>query len=201
MRYKLIIDLISLVEDYDKECSGNVDDLPSFIHWLNKSHQGTVYEELAEPEWKGKSNGRSADSVINTALIHLYRYAKLQAKQAISDTAFSTPDDFIYLITLVSNGSMSKTALIKLNVHEKSVGIQIINRLINNGLVEQSAESFDKRSRMIHITPKGNQLLNESMQNIRNASSNVTEPLTYPEKMDLIRLLAKLEDFHEQKSK
>ena len=156
---------------------------------------------LAEPEWKGKSNGRSADSVINTTLIHLYRYAKLQAKQAISDTAFSTPDDFIYLITLVSNGSMSKTALIKLNVHEKSVGIQIINRLINNGLVEQSAESIDKRSRMIHITPKGSQLLNESMQNIRNASSNVTEPLTYPEKMDLIRLLAKLEDFHEQKLK
>jgi len=201
MRYKLISDLISLVEDYDKECPADVDDLSSFIHWLNKSQQTWDDKALIEPEWKGKSAGRSADSVINTSLVHLYRYAKLKAKQAISNTAFSTPDDFIYLITLISHGSMSKTALIKLNVHEKSVGIQIINRLINNGLVEQSAESTDKRNRMIHITSKGNQLLSESMQNIRNASSNVTEPLTYPEKMDLIRLLAKLEDFHEQKSK
>ena len=152
-----------------------------------------------EPEWEGKLKGRSVDSVINTSLVHLYRYAKLQAKVAIAGTSFSTPDDFIYLISLVSFGSLTKTALIKLNVHEKSAGIQIINRLINNGLVEQSATELDKRNRMIHITAKGTQLLTESMQNIKQASMNVTEPLCYGEKLDLIKLLQKLENFHELK--
>ena len=154
-----------------------------------------------EPEWEGKLKGRSADSVINTSLVHLYRYAKLQAKAAIANTSFSTPDDFIYLICLVAYGSMTKTALIKKNVHEKSAGIQIVNRLINSGLAEQSATDTDKRNRMIHITEKGTQLLQESMENIKKASRNVTEPLSYVEKMDLVRLLLKLENFHEQKSR
>ena len=45
------------------------------------------------------------------------------------------------------------------------------------------------------------ELLNGSMQNIRAATRNVTEPLSYQEKMDLIRLLNKLENFHEMKAK
>src|SRR5690606_22650934 len=94
-------------------------------------------------------------------------------------------------------GSMTKTALIKLNVHEKSAGIQIVNRLINNGLVIQTPIETDKRNRMIHITDKGTQLLHQSMDSIRTASLKVTEPLTQQEKMDLIRIMSKLENFHE----
>ena len=92
---------------------------------------------------------------------------------------------------------MTKTALVKLNVHEKSAGIQIVNRLIKNGLVEQTRIESDKRNRMITITSKGTELLNENMENIREASKNVTEPLSVVEKVELIRLLSKLETFHE----
>ncbi|MEJ5964051.1 MarR family winged helix-turn-helix transcriptional regulator [Pedobacter immunditicola] len=199
MYYELITDLVTLVKVYDKESNHNGQDVHLFVQWLNEYHQKQGHSTIIEPEWEGKSKGRSAESVINTSLVHLYRYAKLHAKAAIANTSFSTPDDFIYLISLVSYGSMTKTALIKLNVHEKSAGIQIINRLINSGLVEQSATDSDKRNRMIQITAKGTQLLTESMQNIKKASINVTEPLSYHEKMDLIRLLQKLENFHELK--
>ena len=92
MRYKLISDLISLVEDYDKECPADISDLSSFISWLNKSQQRWEDKSLMEPEWKGKSDGRSADSVINTSLVHLYRYAKLQAKQV----------EYIYTFAILS---------------------------------------------------------------------------------------------------
>jgi len=199
MYYDLISEVIGLVRIYEKESAHHSQDLALFAQWLSEHQKKDADQSTVEPEWHGKSNGRSADSVINTSLVHLYRYAKLKAKAAIADTAFSTPDDFIYLICLTSFGSMSKTALIKLNVHDKSVGIQIVNRLINNGLVEQTAVDSDKRNRMIHITAKGSQLLNESMQNIKKASSDVTEPLSEPEKMDLVRLLTKLENFHESK--
>ena len=201
MYYDLITDLVTLVKIYDKESGHDSQDVHLFGQWLNEYCQKQGHPINVEPEWEGKSKGRSAESVINTSLVHLYRYAKLHAKAAIANTSFSTPDDFIYLISLVSYGSMTKTALIKLNVHEKSAGIQIINRLINSGLVEQSTTDSDKRNRMIHITVKGTQLLTESMQNIKKASMNVTEPLSYHEKMDLIRLLQKLENFHELKSR
>ena len=199
MFYDLISEVIDLVKIYEKESGRTSQDGQLFAQWMNEHYKKNGSPVIAEPEWEGKSNGRSADSVINTSLVHLYRYAKLNAKAAIANTSFSTPDEFIYLISLVSFGSMSKTALIKLNVHEKSAGMQIVNRLINNGLVEQAALDSDKRNRMIHITAKGSQILNESMQNIKKASSDVTEPLSHPEKMDLIRLLTKMESFHESK--
>lgn len=201
MYYDLTVELVGLVKVYEKETEKQKPDINSFGEWLNEYIKKNGKTKLREPEWEGKSNGRSADSLINTSLVHLYRYAKLQAKTAITNTLFSTPDDFIYLINLTSFGSMTKTALIKLNVHEKSAGIQIVNRLITNGLVEQNEIDSDKRNRIISITPKGKQVLEESIDNIRQASRNVTEPLSELEKMDLIRLLTKLEDFHEMKAK
>lgn len=197
--YDLITEVISLIQIYEQESDQHSEDGSSFAQWMNEHYKKKGNQTILEPTWEGKSNGRSADSVINTSLVHLYRYARLNAKAAIVNTSFATPDEFIYLISLVSLGSMTKTALIKLNVHEKSAGMQIVNRLINNGLVEQEALDSDKRNRMIHITSKGTQILNESMQNIKKASRDVTEPLSHVEKMDLIRLLNKLEDFHESK--
>jgi DNA-binding MarR family transcriptional regulator len=196
MYYDLITALVSLVKIYEKDSDHSSQDVQLFGQWLKEYQKKEGKPALSEPEWEGKAKGRSADSVINTSLVHLYRYAKLYAKEAIVDTIFSTPDDFIYLISLVSYGSMTKTALIKLNVHEKSAGIQIINRLINSGLAEQSTIASDKRNRMVHITEKGTQLLTASMDNIKKASGSVTAPLSLQEKMDLIRLLQKLENFH-----
>lgn len=201
MYYNLTTDLVGLIKVYENETWAKNPDVYSFCQWLNEYTQKNRSEKSTEPEWEGKSNGRSADSLINTSLVHLYRYAKLQAKTAITNTIFSTPDDFIYLINLTSFGSMTKTALIKLNIHEKSAGIQIVNRLIANGLVEQNETDTDKRNRIISITQKGRTVLAESIDNIRQASKNVTEPLSEQEKMDLIRLLNKLESFHELKAK
>lgn len=164
-----------------------------------KKMVGTNEIKFVEPTWENKSKGRSADSVINTSLVHLYRYAKLYAKAAIVGTSFSTPDDFIYLLCLVSRGSMTKSALIRLNVHEKSPGMQIVNRLIGNGFVEQYAMKNNKKSQMISITTLGEKMLEESMSNVKTASNNVTEPLDDDEKFLLISLLQKLELFHETK--
>jgi len=198
MYYDLITDLVSLVKEYEKDAVNNIPDILAFGNWLHVRYADKLKPGTAELVWSGKEYGRSADSVINTSLVHLYRYAKLHAKTAIIGTGFSTPDDFIYLISLVSFGSMTKTALIRLNVHEKSAGMQIVNRLIANGLVDQEAMATDKRNRIIHITAKGTALLNDSMPHIRTASNKVTAPLSADEKIELIRLLAKLENFHEQ---
>ncbi len=200
MYYKLVGDLIDLVNKYEQESGHQKQDVSLFVQWLDQHLDITGQSAAQDQWWDGKADGRSPESVINTSLVHLYRYAKSLAKAAIAGSSFSTPDEFIYLISLVAHGSMTKTALIKLNVHEKSAGIQIINRLISNGLVEQETTETDKRNRIIHVTDKGKQVLAERMQRIKEASNYVTEPLSHKEKMDLIRLLTKLEDFHEAKA-
>lgn len=195
--YNLINELVTLVKTYEERAANPTEDLHAFRNWLNIHFEDEQSSSVVEPDWTGKDNGRSADSVINTSLVHLYRYAKIHAKAAITDSAFSTPDEFIYLISLVSGGSMSKTELIKQNIHDKPAGSLIIKRLLDKGLIEQQSSDLDKRSRMVQVTPKGSDHLKQSMDKIRLASAYVTEPLSPKEKNDLITLLLKLEDFHQ----
>lgn len=195
MNYQLIKEVVDLVEQYEQgnrtRSNSSVED---FIHWIVTNN--TILDSKEEPDWEGKEKGRSADSVINTLLIHMNRYAKSYSKSAIFGSNFSTQEDFIFLINLKAFGEMTKMELIKKNVQEKPSGMQIINRLIAQNFVEQNRSSLDKRSRVISITQEGLEALDTQMDKIRQATKIVTGNLNHIEKMELIRLLNKLNDFH-----
>ena len=196
MNYRLVKDVIDLVQQFESETKNTNDfeaSVNGFKNWILVNNNTIV----DEPDWEGKENGRSAESVINTLIVHMNRYAKSYSKSAIFGSDFSTQEDFMYLINLKSFGEMSKMDLIKKNVHEKPVGMQIINRLIAQGWIEQRDSEIDKRSKVLKINPKGLQALENLMEKIRQATSIVTGNLTQNEKMELIRLLHKLDDFHQ----
>ncbi len=197
MKYNILKDMIALLEDFEAEVQWDkiyTRDTEGFIDWL--VDRNAKVEELPDVEWEGKEKGRSAESVINTLLVHMGRYAKSYSKSAIHGSDFTSQDDFIYLITLKSFGEMTKMDLIKKNVHEKPSGILIINRLIAQGWVEQFNSSTDKRSKVLRISEKGIAVLEQQMDKIRMASDIVTGNLTSKEKLELIRLLDKLDVFH-----
>ena len=196
MNYGLIKDVLDLVQEFEIETNNNNHfdtSVEGFKNWISTNNNTIVNE----PNWEGKENGRSAESVINTLIVHMNRYAKSYSKSAIVGSDFSTQEDFIYLINLKTFGEMSKMDLIKKNVHEKPVGMQIINRLINQGWIEQRNSKTDKRSKVISISETGLQALGNQMDKIRQATSIVTGNLSQNEKMELIRLLNKLDDFHQ----
>ena len=112
-------------------------------------------DHLKEPDWEGKEKGRSPESVINTFIVHMNRYAKTYSKAAIVGSDFSTQEDFIYLINLKAFGEMTKMELIRKNIHDKPAGMQIINRLIRQGWVEQRYSLTDRRSKVINIAEQG----------------------------------------------
>lgn len=196
MKYKLIKDLIGLVEDFESlEKKSYSSDLNGFKCWIfdQLKNESQMSEE---PNWEGKEKGRSPESVINTLIVHLNRYAKTYSKSAIHDSDFTTQEEFIYLINLKAFGAMTKMELIKKNIQDKPSGIQIINRLIQQEWVNQKDSDIDKRSKIINITEKGLNALEHQMDKIRQATQIVAGDLTYPEKMELIRLLNKLDRFH-----
>ncbi|HRP91056.1 MAG TPA: MarR family transcriptional regulator [Edaphocola sp.] len=196
MNYGLIKDVLDLVQEFEIETNNNNHfdtSVEGFKNWISTNNNTIVNE----PNWEGKENGRSAESVINTLIVHMNRYAKSYSKSAIVGSDFSTQEDFIYLINLKAFGEMSKMDLIKKNVHGKPVGMQIINRLINQGWIEQRKSKTDKRSKVISISETGLQALGNQMDKIRQATSIVTGNLSQHEKMELIRLLNKLDDFHQ----
>ena len=171
-------------------------DISGFKRWIY-DQQGELHDPYKETHWEGKENGRSPESEINTLIVHMNRYAKTYSKSAIFDTAFSTQEEFIYLIILRALGAMTKTELIKRNLQEKPVGMQIIQRLISQGWIQQSSSLQDKRSKVISITPQGIATLENNMVKIRQATKVVTGNLSDMEKMQLIKLLQKLDRFHQ----
>lgn len=200
MNYTLIKDFIDLLQEFEREGRIYPDVYPGTIQgfkaWISdKENTGKEYHS-EEPYWEGKENGRTPESAISTLLVHLNRYAKTYSKSAISDSEFSTQEDFIYLINLKAFGEMSKMALIKKNIQDKPVGMLIIARLLRQGLIEQMDSDVDKRSKLIRISERGLMVLEKQMEKIRQATNIVAGNLNHNEKMELIRILNKLDRFH-----
>ncbi len=195
MKYKLLESILPLVEQFEEEnMNGNYrNDAEGFKSWVVNKRSALI----VEPEWEGKEKGRSPESVISTLIVHMNRFAKSYSKAAIWGSAFSTQEEFIYLITLKSFGEMTKMQLIKRNIHEKSVGMAIINRLLKQGWIVQDDSEKDKRSKVIQLTSEGLQALDQQMEKIRHATQLVSGDLTHNEKLVLINLLNKLSDFHQ----
>jgi len=195
MNYQLVKDLMDLSYEFETSNSDRYSqNIEGFKEWICDSHKAGRKD--ADPEWQGKQTGRSAESIIATSIVHMSRFGKTYFKAAIHGSAFSTPDDVIYLITLKFNPSISKMELIKKNVHEKPAGMQIINRLISQGWIKQTSSKADKRSKVLHITTHGLHTLDILLVKIRQATEIVSGDLMHNEKMDLIRLLNKLDNFH-----
>lgn len=197
MNYTLIKDVLDLVQAFEQRERGKAayeETVTGFRSWLMAGSKGEA--AAVAPDWENKENGRSPESVISTLILHMSRYARAYSKAAIHGSGFSTQEDFIYLINLKAFGPLTKTALIKKNVQEKPAGMQIINRLLSAGWVEQTDSPKDKRSKVIGITAAGLAALDAQMDKIRQASRLVTGDLTQEEQLELIRLLTKLDDFH-----
>jgi DNA-binding MarR family transcriptional regulator len=195
MKYQLLKEIIVLVEEFEQE---NVDgiystDADGFKRWIVTKET----DVLVEPNWDGKENGRSPESVISTLIVHMNRFAKSYSKAAIWESDFSTQEEFIYLITLRSFGEMTKMELIRRNIHEKPAGMAIINRLIKQRWIGQQDSKLDRRSKVLYITEDGLSALDRQMGKIRHATQIVSGDLTYSEKIILISLLDKLSKFHQ----
>lgn len=198
MNYELIKEVVQLLEKFDtnSDPKSYPKDLAGFKRWIYDTEKET--EKVAdEPDWEGKENGRTPESVISTLIVHMNRYAKNYSKSAIYSSKFTTQEDFIYLINLKAFGAMTKTDLIKKNIQEKPVGMQIINRLIKKGWIEQNDSLEDKRSKIILISDEGLAALEQNMKKIKQATEIVSGNLCHAEKLELIKLLQKLEHFHQ----
>lgn len=199
MKFTFIKQIIALAEQFelDNLQFAYTDDIDGFKSWIADTEMNKRKSESPEQFWQGKEQGRSPESVISTLLVHLNRYAKTYSKSAIVGSDFKTQDEFSYLINLKAFGTMTKTELIKKNIHDKSSGILIINRLINQGWIQQIDSQQDKRSKVLNITEAGKSALENQMDKIRVATKIVSGNLNQSEKMELIRILDKLEKFHQ----
>ena len=192
MDFDFIKKLINSAEQFSEHHPGSTD-MAHFAQWLyTQTHENaTVQVDLGNA-----APGETLDSVISKLLIFLNRYAKLYTKKALENTLLGSGDDFVLLIYLYTKGQATKMELIEMARLEKPTGMEIIRRLLQLGYITQETHKTDKRSKTLKITAPGQTALFSSFEKMSQVSELVTGNLSQAEKIQLLRLLQQLEDFH-----
>ncbi len=186
--YLFIQSLLEKAREFRK--SGGSPIMSEFSAWLSEEY---THQEVSLPFL---FPGESVESAASKYIIYLYRYAKGYGKKLLKDTPLSSIDDVPYLLMLLFSGPSTKMELIQANVHEKTTGMEILNRLLRLGLVEQHFNLDDKRSRKLSISPEGQKLMQHLMKGMDSLSAIVSGNLASNERTSFLKILHKLNDFH-----
>ena len=141
-------------------------------------------------------NTRSTTIDISILIVLMNHYAKWYIKKVLRDSYLQTPDEFSFLITLMTYDSLSKSELITKQVMEKTSGSEVIRRLIKRGLIVESADENDKRSIRVSITKSGREEILRILPLMSKVSEIVVGNLSAEEINTLSYLLKKLDYFH-----
>jgi len=200
--YALIHELLNLVETLEKENNGREMSIQEFAGFLLNKVSSPVGElansdpRFGEEEKYAQAVAFELDNQIGRLFVYMSRYAKSYIKKTLEGTPLQTGEDFTALAILLTHEHLSKTELINYNLQEKTSGMEVIRRLIAGGLVRQWDNDQDKRGKLIGITGTGRKLLYAVFVEMGHVSKVITGDLTGTEKLQLLYLLQKLENFH-----
>ncbi len=138
------------------------------------------------------------DEKLSAHFGRLNKYVQHYSKKAMQEMLLNNVEDAIYLIALSSMGKPRKSELIHVMLSEFPSGIDVIKRLVNFQLIEEFPDEEDRRSKRVQITPKGSEVLAACYPALARVGKIAFSRLSAAEKIMLLNLLAKLDDFHSE---
>lgn len=195
MNLKLITELLIEVENFSNSEGYNSNaSVENFRQFLNQK----AYEREKPENISSKNNLEvfEMENEIAKQVILLGRYSKNLIRKSMENHHDLANEDFTYLFRMMDYESLTKMQLIEKNAHEKQTGIEIIKRLVKNGLFIEFPDENDKRSVRISVTEKGRKVFKESMRDVTVVSKIMCGKLSDKEKGNLLDYLKKLNTFH-----
>ena len=195
MNTDFLIQLLLKVKEFEQETQNkNTDSIDDFRLWLNeKSYQNTNPTALFKKENKIVFD---TENEIAKQVILLARFSKQMIRRGLKDFPQLSNEEFTYLYRIIDENSLTKMQLIERNGHEKQTGIEIIKRLVKNGLLEEFQDEKDKRITRLNSTLKGKTIFEESIAEVTKISRVLSAKLDEKEKKELLTILKKLNEFH-----
>jgi DNA-binding MarR family transcriptional regulator len=199
-RREIVTTLLNHFFDFEnQEINREEYSLDEFIGYLNsKSRRDSVPMRKLSGEINDPFPGYSDSTLSNISilLVLMYRYARIYIKQAMKESALNTPDEFSFLITLMTYRSMRKGELISRQVMEKTSGTEVIRRLLGKGMIAESDDIHDRRGKLITITEQGRNEILRILPLMSDVSEIIAGNLRDDEIKILAYLLSKLDHFH-----
>ena len=181
--------MIDWAEKFDSQLSDSEDwDDKNFANWLCSEVNSTNKEDTVLPE--------KTQSSIVVSVYFMYKYALFYSRKIFKNSQIYSLDDFTFLASLLPDKKLKKADVIRKNIAEKSSGNEILKRLLRQNLIKEMNNPNDKRSKLLEITPEGFNEINAVRSQINNMGSLVDGDLSEQEKIVMLNMLSKLNNFH-----
>ncbi len=115
---------------------------------------------------------------------------------ALKDTPLAAIEKFAFLAALNVLGESSKTQVINYAMMEMSTGSDILNRLKGEGYISQRNDPNDRRSKLIKITPSGDEILQQCFKKTAVVREILLSELTEDEEKICVQILYPIQEKH-----
>jgi DNA-binding MarR family transcriptional regulator len=197
--FKLINELMVLVEEFRESGGEDKITLELFLLWLNRKVllNNRILTHIDPDENKFQlQHGPRVNVKLSLLLHELSKHFKMYSKKVLMDSDLVNMDGHNFLSSLYRTNSMRKMELIKSNYMETPTGIEIINRLLRKGFIEEFDDPEDKRSKRVKITYNGKAKYQETLPYILKVINIMAGRLDNEKKLLLVSLLDELNNFH-----
>ncbi|OAQ42324.1 hypothetical protein A5893_04230 [Pedobacter psychrophilus] len=183
---KKLIDWSEKFEDQLKE-GENWDD-KNFALWLS--------EELKVIKQPDMILSEKTKPAITMYIYFMYKYALFYSRKIFKNSLIYSIDDLSVIASLLPNKQLTKAAVIRKSLNEKSSGNEVLKRLLGQNLIKESNNPNDKRSKLLELTTAGFMELNAVKDQLEKMGNLVAGDLNEQEKIFLLNILSKLNEFH-----
>lgn len=112
-----------------------------------------------------------------------------------------TPVQYAALLAVSLHPGIDQTALVNIIAFDRSTIGGVVGRLVAKRLVKRTKGERDGRTKMLKVTPAGEQLLSEIEPRVRAAQRHILAPLTPSERTEFTKMLRKLVHLNNEHSR
>lgn len=188
MSSQRIVELVNLWAKYEAD-NPDMDIRDFCVRYLSEQQEKTAPVERHVLH-------ESLNGQLGKLIGKLHKYSGLYFKKAFTTLGLNNIEDVIYLIMIERMGNPKKSEVIYEMLSEFPSGIDVIKRLAGLGLVVESPDPNDRRSKRLLITEKGREVMYESFPVIEQVGEIAFDQLSASEKATIIHLLERLEHYH-----
>ena len=189
----LLKSLINEWEDYTE--ADHSPTLSEFAEWLHGKHAENQEVDLPE-EIIGEIERESLDNTVAGYFGMLVQLSNVWIKITFKRTPFQGFPDYGIAQFIMHAGTPTKSRVTDWSTLERSTAFEVIRRLQKLELLEEFPDPEDGRVKRVKISRKGRAALKKADVRVNQISKLMMGNLTEKKKIDLLKLLLSLTDFH-----